>query len=403
MGCEVEEYLTFRPHRAGVSVPKSVKVKRRFRSDRSMTVGLEKLTLMNASRELGSTALFLARGVPYTVDDAIAAAIFRGTLEQTVADTIALAAAGERAEAEGVAPDSDALQAASESFRYEHNLISAGETEEWLETRGMGTADFSGWLYEKLCAEALSGVAAGATPGDALDDLSDLLRVHLWMSGEMDEISSQLSRRIAADLAMSERGEPLATAPVMQRFLQSHHLDERGLPEWLSAMRRDRAWLTEMVRMEAAFDRLSTDAITPEARARKLASMQLSLARVEIESLELDTEAAAREAFLCVHDDGSSLSDVAAETGYRSERTEVSGDALDEKIGQRLLNAREGDVVGPIASDGRFKVYQVLRKFEPTIADRAVADRIDAVILDELFDDLCARHIHAGDVARTGK
>ncbi|MGZ7079086.1 MAG: peptidylprolyl isomerase [Thermoanaerobaculia bacterium] len=385
-----------------------------------MAVVLEKLTLMNASRELGATALFLAGGRTWTVDDAIAAAMFRGELDPEVAETLALADAEDRAEAEGVEPDEAALQASSERFRYEHNLISAGETEEWLEARGLSTADFSGWLYQNLCSDLSKNEStpdlpstegylttktivvaslqiprplrsAQRAPDEEIDDLSDLLRVHLWMSDKMEALSTRLSRRVAADLEMAQRGEQPAT-PANVR-----------LPAWLGDVRRDRNWFREMLRMEAAFDRLSAGAITDEARKRKLGAMQLSLAKIELESLDLDTEPAAREAFLCVHDDGSSISDVARETGSRSERGQFSLDMLDEKISQRLFNAREGEVIGPIESGGRFKIYQVLRKLEPSVEDPGVVRRIDEAIVDEFFDGLCARHVQAGDVARTGK
>jgi hypothetical protein len=383
-----------------------------------MAVVLEKLTLMNASRELGTTVLFLAGGRSWTVDDAIAAAMFRGELDTEVAETLALADAEDLAEAEGVEPDEAALQTISERFRYEHNLISAGETEEWLEARGLTADDFSGWLYQSLCSEFILRSEAPkedlrgsegqlstktivvplpqiprrpAAQDEEQDDLSDLLRVHLWMSDKMDAFSVSLSRRVAADLEMSQRGEQPA-GPGNVR-----------LPSWLGDVRRDRDWYSEMLRMEGAFDRLSAEAITEEARARKLGSMQMSLARIEIESLELDTEPAAREAFLCVRDDGSSIADVAADSGRRSERAQFSVDKLDEKISQRLLNAREGEVIGPIESGGRFKIYQVLRKIEPSVADPTVVRRIDDAIVDEFFDGLCARHIQAGDVARIGQ
>ncbi len=348
--------------------------------------------LLRPSPRLGSTVLFLAGGLPRTVDDAVAAAAFRGALDEAVQETLALAAAENSLE-EGREPAAEDLQKSSEAYRLEHDLISAGETEQWLETRGLTTDDFSGWLYRRLCRDACSPTAETAGGVEIPDRLPDLLRVHLWLSGGMDDLSVQLSRRAAADLEISERAETLSTAAVMSRFLERHGLDRSTLPEWLDVLGRDDSWLADSVRMEAAYERLASAAVSAEARARQLASTQWSLARFEIETLEVDSEEVAREAVLCVRNDGSSLHDVAAEAGFRSERVEVWTDALDERLAPLLLSAAEGDVVGPIEHGAGFGVHQVLRKLNPTLTDPAVTQRIDRVLVDGFFGGLCKRHI----------
>jgi hypothetical protein len=364
-----------------------------------MAVVPEKVTLMNPRPALGSAVLFHAGGRAYTVDDAISSGMFRGELDTAIEETLALSAAEDRAGEEGFEPDDDALQASSENFRYQHDLITAGETEGWLESRGMTIDDLSRHLYQQLCREALPAEADGKS---VPDDLSDLLRVNLWMTDAMDELAAQLRRRIAAGIEMSDR-ETLSTQAEKRRFLGRHRLDDRSLQGWLAVLNRDDAWLAEALRVETAFDRLITQAITDDARSRKLASMGLALSKMEIETLELDSEAAAREAVLCVRDDGESLSELARASGYHADRSEIWTDDLDDTIGQRLLGAADGEVIGPVESDDRFKVYQIVRKIEPRLADPAVSDRIDKAIVDEFFDDLCARHTHASDVARTGQ
>jgi hypothetical protein len=362
-----------------------------------------KLMLTSPSPELGSTELFLAGGHPYTVDDAIASAIFRGALDGAIEETLALAAAEKQAAEQGLEPGEQALQGSSESFRYKHDLISAGETEEWLGSRGLTTDDFSAWLYQRLCKELIVPAKPSSTESTIPDDFPELLRIHLWLSDQMDELAEQLSQRVAADLEMSASGEELSTESVLKRFLERQRLDEGTLPDWLAALGRDRSWLADTLRTEAAFERMGSLAVTEETRTRKLSSMQLSLARIEIETLDLQSEAAAREAFLCVRDDGTSLAEVALDAGYRAERAEMWMDMLDDTLGHRLLSAAEGEVIGPVQRDGRFKVYQVLRKVRPSVNDPAVARRLDERIVDEFFGDLCSRHIRARDVVRTAK
>src|SRR5207237_1580500 len=102
-----------------------------------------------------------------------------------------------------------------------------------------------------------------------------------------------------------------------------------------AALGRVHSWVVETVRMEAAFERLASMALTEQARADQFALMQRSLARVEVETLDLDSEAAAREAFLCVRDDGATLSQMSLETGYCAQPSQLCLDLLDHAIGQR--------------------------------------------------------------------
>jgi hypothetical protein len=343
--------------------------------------------LMHSSGRLGSAPLFVA-GRTVTVDDAIAAALFRRDLAPAIAETLALAAAAERAEDAGIGVSDASLQAAAESFRYQRDLITAGETEEWLAARGLTADDFSEWLYRRLSGDAMPD--SPAAPADVPDDFGDLLRIHLWFSGGMDALAEQLKRRVAADREMAaDEGD---TASAIAAFMQRERLDRESLRAWLDGAGRDAAWLDEIARMEAAFARLASERLTPESRSRKLAVMQRSLSSVEFDLLELDSHGAAQEASLCVRDDGIPLADVAREAGYSVLRQQRAIDDLGP-VAERLFSAAEGDVVGPIGTEGRFRLYQVLRKRPPSLADAAVARRIDEVLLDELFTELTARHV----------
>ncbi|HEU5162700.1 MAG TPA: hypothetical protein VFV54_06125 [Thermoanaerobaculia bacterium] len=343
-------------------------------------------TLMRASGRLAAAPLFHA-GRTITVDDAIASALFRGELAGAIRETLELAASEERA-ADDVDISDASLQAAAESFRYEHELISAGETEAWLAERGLTTDDFSRWLYQRLCREAMKGSLA--EPFDVPDEFGDLLRIHLWFSGGMDAIAEQLKRRVAANREVA--ADAARAADAIAAFMQRESLDRDALRAWVEDAGRDAAWLDEMARMEAAFARVASKTLTADARSRKLAAMQRSLSRVEFDLFDVDSQGAAREAYLCVRDDRIPLAEVAREAGYAVQRQERSIEDLGA-VAERLFSAAEGDVVGPLETEGRFRLYQVLRKKQPSLADAAVARRIDDLLLDELFVDLTARHV----------
>jgi hypothetical protein len=351
--------------------------------------------LMVPRPALGAAVLFHAGEKAYTVDDIVAFAMFTGMLDAAIDDTLRLAAAEERAAEVGFEPGDDALQESSEAFRYEHDLISAGETEQWLESRGMTLDDFTDYLYQRSCAEKFPDTEEVSPP----DDLSDLLRVNLWMTDRLADLATALRRRVASGIEVQVTQVPLrGAADTMSRFLARHKLDAASLPGWLAWLQRDSKWFGEMVRIETASRQLGRSAINDDARQRKLPSMRMALTRIEVEMLVLDSEPAAREAVLCVTQDHESLTDVAVEIGYQASKATAWMDDLPSNVAAQLQAAADGQVIGPIGEGGHFEIYQVLRKIDPDLGDPDVSGRIDRSIADEFFDDLCARHTRAADL-----
>ena len=95
--------------------------------------------------------------------------------------------------------DDSAIDAAAEQFRYQHDLITAEETERWLEERGLDLGDFSAYFVRHYWAET-----ANETAGDAIDYLSAsaelraLLTIELILFGELERMAGRSSWRIAA-------------------------------------------------------------------------------------------------------------------------------------------------------------------------------------------------------------
>jgi hypothetical protein len=93
----------------------------------------------------------------FSTGDIIRAAWCRGELEEPW-DELVLALECERTATESELPIDDAIvQTMSEQFRYEHDLITAEETEQWLEDRGLTLEDFSGHFTRRhwACAGRL--------------------------------------------------------------------------------------------------------------------------------------------------------------------------------------------------------------------------------------------------------
>src|SRR2546427_6882909 len=130
----------------------------------------------------------------YKARDAIHAAFFRGELESTWTEFLRRVEAERRVDEMDLDFDGSALDSAAEGFRYEHDLITAEETEQWLAARGLTLDDFSDYFVRQHCASMLT---EEVTPGD-VDYLSapierrQLFAAELILSGDLDWMTTQL-------------------------------------------------------------------------------------------------------------------------------------------------------------------------------------------------------------------
>lgn len=136
----------------------------------------------------------------HTARDVVDAASFRGELEAHWNEVLRLDACEESAMENDLELDEAALAAASESFRYRHNLITAEETEQGLERRGLSLNDFGEYfarhdwgntLRAKVTAQNLPDHSAPA-------ELRELLFTELILSIKLDQMAARFGRRIVA-------------------------------------------------------------------------------------------------------------------------------------------------------------------------------------------------------------
>ncbi len=99
-------------------------------------------------------------------------------------------AAEHKADGQDLEFSDDAIDAAAERFRYEHDLITAEETEQWLAQRGLNLADFSAYFVRQYWGEQFDDVEP--EPLDYLsapNEMRELLTTELILSGELDRMA----------------------------------------------------------------------------------------------------------------------------------------------------------------------------------------------------------------------
>jgi hypothetical protein len=335
-------------------------------------------------------------GQDYTARDAIEAALFRGDLGAVWERFLHRVAAEKKADETEMDLDEDAIDSAAEAFRYQHDLITAEETEQWLMMRGLTLDDFSDYFARQYCGNALEDKVQ-ADPLEYLeapDDLRQLFAAELILAGDLDRLTMELSWRLAG-AAATAKDEVKAEKMESERenFFERTGLSPEQLPKWLEQIRRDTQWFDQMVRMEMEYRHRSASLLTPQTRQREMSLLRLQLTRFDTEVIELESRDSAQEALFCVREDGMSMEEVDTEGRYPYKNLSFLQEDIPEDLQQKFLSVTPGEVLDPLPHGDGFELYRVTRKIEPRGDDPAVQARIDTLLLNRHFTELTARHI----------
>jgi hypothetical protein len=332
----------------------------------------------------------------YKARDVIDAALFRCELEPTWKEFLGRVKAEKRAEELELEFDKDAIAEAAESFRYEHDLITAEETEQWLGARGLTLEEFGDYLATQYWHSSLNeeiepeDIDFSATSRE----LRELFTVDLTFSGELDRLTTQLMWRLAALAASGKEGpDQEAIVAARQMFLDRNEISAAELSDRLNRMGRDEKWFDEMLMLEAAFRQRCEALLDLQARKRELAMLRIPLTRFEAEVIELESADAAKEALFCIREDGMSMEDVAAEGRYPYRRISFLQEDVSSELQQKFLSVAVGDILEPLARGDGFELYRIIKKVEPQLDDPDVQQRIDQRLLERHFSELTSKYV----------
>ena len=329
----------------------------------------------------------------YTPGDAIDAALFRGELDSKWAEFLRCVESEKRADELDLDLDDDAIATAAEAFRYEHDLITAEETEAFLANRGLTLDDFTDYFTRHYCASAITEkvLPENIEYISASSELRQVFMAEAILSGELDRMTTELMWRLAARCAEKEVDSE-ALAAEERSFLDRNKIEPAQLPNRLKRLGRDLEWFNEMIAMQAVYRRRCETLLVPQARQRELVMLRLPLTRFETEVIELESHDAAQEALFCVREDGMSMEEVAIEGRYPYRRVDFLFEDIPADLQQRFLSVSEGDVLEPAAHGDGFELCRIIKKIEPQADDSTVGLRIEQRLLDRHFSELSSKY-----------
>ena len=208
------------------------------------------------------------------------------------------------------------VEEAGEAFRYERNLLAAEEMEAWLAHWGLNVGEWRSWLR-----------------GDA-DGWPEAV-----CSGALARLAHDLAARTAAAEAVGRGAGPVET---------------------------------ELEAMDAAFEELTRASLRDEDRSRLLESRGSDWVRIRYGTLSFPKLEMAREAVLCVTEDGLAFDQIAELADGEAELLDSLVADIEPLLAKTLLGTPAGEVAGPLSLDGRFVIARVEEKVAPTLADPGI-------------------------------
>lgn len=246
---------------------------------------------------------------------------------------------------------------AANAFRYAHNLISADEARAWLARWGMSVDDWLNYLrgrtLRELWASRLGDILAANPISD--QEVSEVIRWHAVCDGKLDRWSLQLAGR-AAIAARGIRFDD-GTRPAVES------------PDNLVS------------RIKTEFERRLQQAITPKLIETKIADRRLDWIRFDCRYVWFGEERIAREAALCVTEDGLTLEEVACDAHGVVQEWTFYLDEIEAPARPQFLAAREGDWLGPISMIEGFPFFNIIDKKMPASDDLQIRGRAEQAII----------------------
>ena len=227
-------------------------------------------------------------------------------------------------------PDAQ-LDDESARFRYERNLVAGEEMEAWLGHWELSVGEWREYLRRHLARERVQ-------PAETPEADDRLVWIEAVCSGTLERLAQEAAARAAA-------------------------ADSLGEPD-----------------LRRGYKRFLAEVVTSAALRSSLDARRADWIRVDCRTLLLASEPAAREAALCVRDDGMALAEVSAQAGVEMrEHSLYLEDAADE-LGRALLSARTGELLGPLPLADRFALVLVDDKVEPTLDDPEILRRVQEAV-----------------------
>jgi hypothetical protein len=281
------------------------------------------------------------------------------------------------------------VEGAADMFREERGLHDAEVAENWLKERHVGFRAWMQYIRRSLLREKWASSLPRLLSAYSVsqEQVNRNVRIAGMCSGYFAALARKLAGRAAVEARIRKEAGSHAgggqveneTGPLTPPFEFTLSAKQLGL-----STEDARQKLERLAGLDLSLTQFRAQLMTEESIKRKISFHQIDWIRIQASSASFQDESLAREAALCIREDGEELNIVAvrARTPLQQERLDL-GD-LDPGAQAVFLGARKGDLIGPIRIGKEFKLYHVLEKQIPSLEIPEVKSRAEKLILQPL-------------------
>lgn len=342
--------------------------------------------------------VFTVQSRDYQWIDAFLYAMVRGdwaSFEQRLYEGLACAA--EAAEAETWAEEARIDEAAT-AFRYERDLLTTEETMAWLEHAGLTLEDWTDFIARGVLRDEWSG---------RLPTLLERHRANLVVTdadfaaeGLCSPIFRQFATTLAGRTAMAAALDPSEPIPAGRPFKIAKLVSRHAV--WLGGFDSNELAerLSHLSRVDAHFLASAQAATTDQALSLQVSRNRLEWMRVDLERLSFTDPDAAREAALCVREDGLTLTDVGLESRQPIRDTADILERLEPELRDAVLSGTVDELIGPIQIGERFELATIVAKTPAEVSDSIVRARAEEAVIEQMMSKAILAHVKWTERAR---
>ncbi|HYZ93585.1 MAG TPA: hypothetical protein VFA34_14525 [Actinomycetota bacterium] len=287
----------------------------------------------------------------------------------------------------GQAVPEDEVDEASDAWRYERDLLSADEAQEWLDERGLNAEEWVDYIERTVLRQRWASELDKITKAESVTarEVSDALYAEAVCSGALGELGERLAAQAAIyDRVAGSKGgrrppgcSQAAVASLLKRLPAT--VKKTGVAGLTPGATSKRAEL--LACLAIVFERHIDEIAAPAALDREIEAHALDWTRIDCEQVLFADEGAAREVLLLIREDGLPLSKAAGIAKAPVEKSSYVLDDVDPSIRLRLVGALPGQVIGPIAAGDGYYVVSIVDRSEPKRRDRRIRERARANVI----------------------
>jgi len=314
--------------------------------------------------------VFCVGSEEYRWDDVILAAKLRGDwakLEKELREGLACVTRMHEAEEE---IDAEELESAANDFRYERDLVTAEEADAWLKQWDLSAEAWMDYIHRCLLrrkwADELAEIVGRfpVTKGE----IQNCLRAEAVCSGYLARFAQALAARASAFEKAREEGWMREAAQSAKRIKRIH-------------------------RLEAGYRSFRDHVVDSQGLKDQVGWRRLDWIRFDCRYVLFPDEQMAREAALCVREDGMQLDEVAANAKIGLHEAPIYLEEIDPSLRDRFLSAGKGALVGPLDWDKGFALFVVEDKILPALEDPATRQRAEESLIQNAINREIANRV----------